>query len=99
MASRLLRIARGDSTPLPGFDQDGFVRAGRFDERPVAAVLREYEAVRAASLELIRSLSEEDLARRGITNNAAVTARAIAWVIAGHERHHVGVLRERYGLS
>jgi len=99
MGYRLLRIARGDSTPLSGFDQDFFVAAGRFDARMVNRLLEDYAAVRAATLELLRGLTEDDLARRGTANSNPVSARALAWIIAGHERHHLRVLRERYDLS
>jgi hypothetical protein len=99
MGYRLLRIARGDATPLAGFDQDTYAVTGRFDRRPLDALLAEYAAVRAATIELIGSLDEEDLAHRGIANDYPVSARALAWIIAGHERHHLRVVRERYDLS
>jgi hypothetical protein len=99
MGYRLLRIARGDATPLAGFDQDAFAVAGRFDRRPLGALLAEYAAVRGATIALLRSLEEEDLAHRGTANGNPVSARALAWIISGHERHHLIVVRERYDLS
>ena len=93
---RALRIARGDQTPLSGFEQDDYVRAARFDERPLAALASELETVRRASLSFFRSLDEEALGRRGVANGVEVTPRAIAFICAGHERHHVEILRTRY---
>ena len=97
-AYRALRIARGDATPLPGFDENRFAEHGDFDARPLADLVLEYRAVRAASIALFASLSEVTLGRRGVANDTPVSARAIAWMIAGHELHHRRVLIERYGL-
>lgn len=98
MGYRLLRISRGDMTPLSGFDHDAYVPAGRFDRLPLRALLDEHSAVRASTLALIRRLEAEDLDHRGSANSNPVTARALVWIIPGHERHHVRILRERYGL-
>ncbi len=99
MSYRLLRVARGDATPLPGFDQDPYVAAARSDTRTLASLLSELEAVRAATLTLARSLGEEAWARRGTASGQAVSARALAHIVAGHWAHHVQILRERYGLG
>jgi hypothetical protein len=96
MAYRALRIARGDTTPLAGFEQDDYVRAANFDRRPLAALASEFESVRNATLSFFRSLDEAALVRRGVANSVEVTPRALAYIIAGHERHHVDVLRTRY---
>lgn len=96
MAYRLLRVARGDATPLPGFEEDDYVRAGGFDGRTLASLVREWEAVRRATLELVRSLDAEAAARRGVANGNPVSARALAWIIAGHVEHHREILAERY---
>jgi hypothetical protein len=98
-AYRALRFARGDETPLPGFEENDYVPAGRFDRRTLAEVLDEAAAVRAASLALFRGLPVESFDRRGLANEKEISVRALAWVIAGHERHHLGVLRERYGID
>ena len=98
-AYRALRMGRGDETPLPGFDENAYVPAGRFDRRSLADVVQEYESVRAASLALFGSMDEEALVRRGVANNAPITVRALAWIVAGHELHHRGLLIERYGLG
>jgi uncharacterized damage-inducible protein DinB len=95
-AYRALRIARGDATPLSGFDENPYVQAGRFDERTLADLSDEYEAVRRATLHLFRHLDDEALARRGTANGAGISVRALGWIIAGHERHHLGMLRGVY---
>jgi len=96
---RALRIARADTTELPGFDENTYVPAGRFDRRTLADIAAEFAAVRAATLALVRTLDEDALARRGSANNTPVSVRALVAIIAGHEAHHVGLLRERYGLK
>ena len=96
---RALRFAREDTTPLPGFEENEWVPAGRFDRRPLQDIVAEYAAVRAATLAMFSSFDEDALLRRGRANDAEVSGRALAHIIAGHELHHVGLLRERYGLS
>ena len=93
---RMLRIARGDTTPLASFEQDDYVRTGRFERRTLADLVAELRAVRESTLALLRSLDAEALARRGTASNNPVSARALAYIIAGHERHHQLILRERY---
>jgi hypothetical protein len=96
MSYRALRIARGDRTPLPGYEQDDYVRAANFDRRPLADLLEDFAAVRAATLRLFRSLDADAWRRSGIANNLEVSVRALAYIIAGHERHHFEILRTRY---
>jgi len=72
------------------------VPAGRFDARPLKDLAAELDAVRRATIALFSGLDAEALARRGTANNNPITVRALAWIIAGHERHHVAMLRERY---
>jgi uncharacterized damage-inducible protein DinB len=98
-AYRALRMGRGDTTPLAGFDENTYVPAGRFDSRPLADIVHEFEAVRAASLALFRGLGDEALLRRGTANGNSVSVRALAWILAGHELHHRRLLVERYGLG
>jgi hypothetical protein len=96
MAYRALRIARGDSTPLPGFDENLFVERSGHGERPLADLLAELAAVRASTVTLFRGLPEEAWGRRGQANGKEVSVRAIAYIIAGHELHHRRILEERY---
>jgi uncharacterized damage-inducible protein DinB len=95
-AYRALRIARGDQTPMAGFEQDDYVRNGPFAQLPLAEMIDEYIAVRHATLSLFRNLDEPAWTRRGVANNNEVTVRALAYIIAGHELHHRRILEEKY---
>jgi hypothetical protein len=95
-AYRLLRFARGDETPLSGFDENVYVPAGGFERRSLADVSAEFAAVRDGTLALVRSLDDAAVVRRGLANGKAISVGALAWVIAGHEAHHLRVIRERY---
>jgi hypothetical protein len=95
-AYRALRFARNDATPLAGFDENQYVPPANFDTRPLRDLTEELRAVRLASLALFRGLDDAALARRGTANKVEIAVRAFPWIIAGHERHHVKVLRERY---
>jgi uncharacterized damage-inducible protein DinB len=95
-AYRALRIARGDETPMSGFEQDDYVRNGPFANAPMAEIVEDYIAVRRATLTLLRNLEEAAWTRRGTANNNAVSVRALAYTIAGHEVHHRRILEEKY---
>jgi len=95
-AYRALRIARADATPLAGFEQDDYVRNGPFAQRPLADLVEDFIAVRRATLSLLRNLDEPAWSRRGIANKNEVSVRGLAYIIAGHELHHRGILVERY---
>lgn len=98
LSYRLLRIARGDATPLPGFDEKAYVAASNADNRELAHLAGELAAVRASTLALVRSIEPEMLPRRGTVNNWSLSARALVFIIAGHFAHHMNVLREKYGV-
>ena len=95
-AYRLLRIARGDTIALPGFDQDAWVPESRSRARPLQTVLAEFNVVRASTIALIDSLDEIALTRSGTASNQPVSARALVWIIAGHAAHHIRITAERY---
>jgi len=95
-AYRALRFARNDRTPLHGFEQDGYIAPGRFDERPWEDLLEELEVVRRGVLLLLGGFDEAAWLRRGVASGAEITVRALAYVIAGHELHHMKIVRERY---
>ena len=95
-AYRALRIARNDKTPLPGFEQEDYVRAARFDERPLPALLDEFAATRNSTLSLMRSFSPDAWQRRGVANGAGLSVRALAYITAGHAAHHLNILRAKY---
>ena len=98
-AYRLLRIARADATPLPGFDENAYVPAADFDARPLAELLREFQAIRASTIALAEGLPSEAWERRGQASGKSITTRALAYIMVGHLTHHLGVLRDRYRLS
>jgi hypothetical protein len=95
-AYRVLRIGRGDATPLPGFDQDPYIAAANFDTRKWGTLLDEFDAVRRSNLFLFEGMDAEAWERRGTSSGHPVTARALGYVIAGHELHHMRIVRERY---
>ena len=93
---RALRFARGDETPLPGYEQDDYVRGASFDACPLAGLAEELDSVRRATILLFRHLPNEAWQRRGTANESEASVRALSYIIAGHELHHVGILRDRY---
>jgi len=93
---RLLTFARGDAGPLPGYDENSFTPAQESDRVPFAWLLDEFVTVRAATLALLKVIPPAAWERRGIASNNPLSARAAAWIIAGHEIHHRRVLEERY---
>ncbi|MGH7560459.1 MAG: DinB family protein [Gemmatimonadales bacterium] len=93
---RALRIARGDATPLPGFDEKTYVPLAGARDRSLVDLLAEFHAVRRATLALFDHLPADAATRRGTAAGAEVSVRALAWVITGHELHHQRILRERY---
>ena len=95
-AYRALRIARGDRTPMEGFEQDDYVKNGPFARAPLAELVEDYIAVRRATITLFRNLDEEAWSRRGMANKNEVSVRALGYLIAGHEVHHRRILEEKY---
>ncbi len=96
MAYRALRFARNDQKPLSGFEQDDYVSAAMSDKSSLADLASELEHVRKANIFLFRQLSNEAWQRRGLANDKEISVRALAYIIAGHERHHIEILRSRY---
>jgi hypothetical protein len=94
--TRAMCIARGEVADLPGYDQDEYVAGTAIESRTVDSLVREFEFLRAANLEMFSGLSSSDWARAGRANGSSVTVRAIGWVLAGHVSHHMAILRERY---
>ncbi|MFP5260705.1 MAG: DinB family protein [Blastocatellia bacterium] len=93
---RALRFARNDQTPLPGFEQDDYVKYGGFGEQRLSDLVSEYEHVRRANIHLFRGLSDEAWGRRGTSSGNELSVRALAYIIAGHELHHMGIIRTKY---
>jgi hypothetical protein len=96
---RLLRIARGDATPLPGFDENAYVPPAEFDGRPLPELVREFRAVRSSTSALVEGLPAAAWERRGQASGKTISTRALAYIMVGHVTHHLGVLRERYRLA
>ncbi len=96
---RALRIGRGDTTPLPGFEQDDYVNGTNFDAHLLTDLVNEFRAVRQATITLLKSFDEEALRRRGVASDKPISVRALAYCMAAHELHHVEILRTRYGLA
>jgi len=97
-AYRALRIARGDQTPLAGFDQNVYVPNSKAANRSGASIIAEYRAVRTATITLFENLDEEMLNQVGTASDSPVSALALGYIITGHELHHSNILRERYGV-
>ena len=93
---RALTFARGDRNALPGFEENEWADTSNADRRTLAQLLDEFAAVRAATVALFRGFGEAELARQGTASGQRVTPRGLLYVVAGHERHHVRILRERY---
>lgn len=93
---RALRFARGDHTPLPGFDENAYTPAGGFNTRPLASLIAEFTAVRRATVAFLAGVSGEAWQRSGTASGTPVSVRALAWIAAGHELHHRLILAQRY---
>ena len=96
MSYRAMCIARGEKQSLPGFEQDDYVRSADFNKRSLGSLAEELLQLRNSSLALFGTFSEEEGLRWGKANNYDTTARAFMFIIAGHELHHMKILRERY---
>jgi hypothetical protein len=93
---RALRIARGDATPLPGFDENAYVPLSGAANRSIEDILDEFESVRESTVTLYSGLPADAWTRRGTASNSPVSVRAIAWISAGHLLHHLSVIQDRY---
>jgi len=96
MAYRALRFARNDSNELKGFDQDDYMANSRFNERTLDDLADEFMQLRKANLYFFKNLNDEEKKRGGLASGNPVTVNALLYIIAGHEHHHIGILKERY---
>jgi hypothetical protein len=96
---RALCIARGDTQPLPGFDENAYAAHDASDGRTLDAIAAEYRAVRAATLALFEGFDDAAWQRRGVANGQPIAVGALPWIVLGHDLHHFAILRERYGLQ
>ena len=98
-AYRALCIARNDQTPLPSFDQDLYVANANFAQRALADLLDEFATVRRTTLSLLRTFDETAWLRKGVASDNPISTRALAYIIAGHELHHVLDFQQRYNVG
>jgi uncharacterized damage-inducible protein DinB len=96
MCYRLLCIARGEQEMLPGYNDDEYVRRGQFNRFSLSDLLHHQALVRQHTILLLSSMDDEALRRRGNANGSEVTARALGYIIAGHEIHHLRLIKDRY---
>ena len=96
MSYRLLRIGRGDRTPLAGFNENDYIDASNFDRLSIQQIIEDFTAVRKATITLINNMPEEAWENIGVANNNETTTRALAYIIAGHALHHLKIINERY---
>jgi hypothetical protein len=97
-AFRALAFGRMDPTPLPAFDENAYVENARFNEIPPPDLVEEFVLVRLASIRLLQGFAEERWDASGVANGRAITVRGLAFVMAGHVRHHLKGLAENYGI-
>jgi len=96
---RAFCISRADANPLPGFDENFYVTQSTYDSRPLADLVKDFSLLREANSRLLENLEEAAWPREGVANGAKVTVRALAYIMTGHARHHLAVLRERYEIG
>ncbi|MDQ7949731.1 MAG: DinB family protein [Pedobacter sp.] len=95
-AYRLLCFARGEKTPLPGFEEDDYVANAHFSDRTLDSFIEEFKLMRKSHLFLLQSLNEQELAKMGNANGKEMSVRALVYIMAGHIIHHTAVIKERY---
>jgi hypothetical protein len=96
LAYRALSLARGEKKSLPGFDHNDYVRDGNFNRRELTELSFEFKLLRESNLLMFKNFSEEMLCKKGLADEASVTVLALLYIIAGHEKHHLNVLEEKY---
>jgi uncharacterized damage-inducible protein DinB len=93
---RVLALSRGEKTALPGFDENEYQAASEYEMQATEDIIAQYKATRGATTLLLRSLSTKQWNQMGQANGKSISARALAWMIAGHEKHHLRIIKERY---
>jgi uncharacterized damage-inducible protein DinB len=95
---RILCIARGDKTPLPGYQEKEYAKVCNAEERDFNDIIEEYLNVRKSTLSLLKSLNDKSFSNKGIANNSPISVLALCYMLAGHEMHHINVMQEKYRL-
>ncbi|MDP2540637.1 hypothetical protein CSC81_03640 [Tenacibaculum discolor] len=93
---RILRIARKDMTPIEGFDQDIYIKPSGANDKTIEALLEEFKTTRLYSINLLNSISNENLCSIGVANNSPASARACAFILLGHSVWHMDIIKKRY---
>jgi hypothetical protein len=93
---RALRISRADLTPMEGFEQDGYIENSNFNATKLSELIDEFLYLRKANVLFFQNLTGEAWTRTGTASDSPVSVRAIAFIMAGHVRHHLRILKERY---
>ena len=96
---RAFAISRGETQPLPSFDENGYAAHGTAGARPLALLVDEWQTARRLNLALFEALPDVAWGRTGTASGKPITVRALAFLTAGHLAHHLGILRERYGVG
>lgn len=95
-AYRAFRIARGDKTPIEGFEQDGYIENSHANRRSIAKLVDEFTLLREANTIFFSNLEVGDWVRTGRANNVEISVRSLAWIMVGHIRHHINILKSNY---
>lgn len=98
MAYRALCISRGEQTALPGYNHEAYVEQANFDQRSLQSLSTEYDALRNANISMFSSFTKDQILQKGRANEVTVSVRALAFIIAGHEKHHLKTLEEKYEI-
>lgn len=93
---RAWRFSRADTTPVPGFEENDYVANGPFSRVSMSDLISEFESLRKATVKMFSAMDADAMERRGTANDAEISVRAIAWILAGHVDHHQRIIRERY---
>lgn len=96
---RAMRYSRNDKTPLHAFEEDDYVKNAFFSSRTLSSLLEEYAAVRNSTICFFKNLNEVELSRTGTANNKVLSVKQLLYIVSGHELHHLGVLKDRYGIG
>jgi hypothetical protein len=96
---RAFCISRGEQASLPGFDENDYIAEAAYDAHPVAQLVEDFAGLRASNLAVLDRLSPERWSNAGVANGNRISLRALAYIMAGHVRHHLGILRTRYAVQ
>lgn len=96
---RALCISRGETKALPGFEQDDYAAVAGHDRWTLAELIEDFGVVRRSTIAVLAHLDEAAVRRVGTSSGHPTSVRAIAFIVAGHLRHHLAVLAEKYGIG